>query len=293
MGKVTNSKIGIIFLAIVICIGGTLLFRMLFHREVNAVITPADIVVGGDIHYMDSTNNAREWLWEFGDGGKSVSNSGTYVTRHPGLLSIRLTVDNKLTKTFLVTVREHAKNKTDNIISMNVPDEGIQGEYVTFRGLGQAKEWRWEFGETHKIDSRDQVAIYAYTQPGVYEVLLSTETTEYPVRHTIKIIPNAINDTTDMQLVMGNDIKEKLQAIVNGQSFNTNYNYILSKYLDNNPNIPVVVNNTKDGNSFWSYCQGLKIVGRGVTTIQSVVVDIVDENSVKVSKLIVMQETKK
>ncbi|MCE3590130.1 hypothetical protein LXJ59_26445, partial [Escherichia coli] len=78
--------------------------------------------------------------------------------------------------------------------------------------------------------------LYSYSEAGTYEILLSTETTQYPVRHTIRIEPNfQRNDSADVQTLIGNDIRERLQAIVDGKPFNQNYNYILSSYLCNNP----------------------------------------------------------
>jgi hypothetical protein len=291
--NLNSAKNIIIALAIVLCIVITIFIRSFIRREVNANITPADVFVGDALFFSDSTRNAKQWLWEFGDSGSSELCTGKYFAHKSGILSVRLTVDNKLTRYFKINVRERVSKNISSVISIDAPEQAIQGEYITFKGIGTATQWRWEFGESNKIDSREKVAIYAYNTPGVYEILLNTETTEYPIRHTIKIIPNAISDTTDLQIIMGNDIKIRLQAIVDGQSFNNNYNYILERYLSNNPDIPVVVNNIKDGNSFWSYCQGLKIIGRGKTSIKSVIVDVVNIDQLKVEKLIVMQETLK
>lgn len=68
------------------------------------------------------------------------------------------------------------------------------------------------------MDSREQNPLYAYSEPGRYEVLLTTEETQYPVRHTIEVLPQyAENDSTDVLVVIGNDIREHLQAIVDGK----------------------------------------------------------------------------
>lgn len=125
----------------------------------------------------------------------------------------------------------------------------------------------------------EQNPLYAYTEPGIYEVLLTTENTQYPVRHTIEILPQYTeNDSTDVLVIIGNDIREHLQAIVDGKPFNTHYNYILKKYLCGNPDIAVTVNNSKK-NDFYSYCQGLKIIARRKTLIDEVFVDMGDNLS--------------
>jgi hypothetical protein len=289
MGKITAPKIAIVCGIIAICIAGALLLRMESKREINAFVTPKTIVLGKTFHYADSTINAKQWHWEFGDGGESTLQCGDYKPNSPGVFAVRLTVDGELEKHFMINVIEPfvAKKDSATVITMKIPKVAMQGEYVTFTGIGKAKEWRWEFGESGRVDSRDKVAMFAYDQPGTYVVKLSTETTAYPIQKVIKIMPTEADDN----LGDDNDVRIRLQDIVDGGSFNGNYNYILSKYLNGNPNMMVVVNNSKDGNSFWSYCQGLKMAGRGATHIISAVVDI-DETSGRVNKLVVMQESK-
>ena len=80
-----------------------------------------------------------------------------------------------------------------------------------------------------------------------------------------------------MLVLIGNDIKEHLQQIIDGQPFNIHYNYILNKYLCKNPDVMVTVNNTKQ-NDFYSYCQGLKIIARRKTIIDEVLVDMGDDH---------------
>ena len=97
------------------------------------------------------------------------------------------------------------------------------------------------------------------------------------------------NDSTDVLVIIGNDIREHLQAIVDGKPFNTHYNYILKKYLCGNPDIAVTVNNSKK-NDFYSYCQGLKIIARRKTLIDEVFVDMGDNlNNECVMQLMVTQ----
>ena len=76
--------------------------------------------------------------------------------------------------------------------------------------------------------------------------------------------------------LIGLDIKEKLQNIADGKPFNVNYNYVVDKYFNNNPNTLVIVNNNKY-NDFYSYCQGLHHIGRKETIIQNVIVETEDE----------------
>ena len=93
-------------------------------------------------------------------------------------------------------------------------------------------------------------------------------------------------------VLIGLDIKEKLQNIVDGKPFNINYNYVVSKYFNNNPNTLVVVNNNKY-NDFYSYCQGLHHIGKKETVIQNVIVESEGEENGQISRIAVIQTDKK
>ena len=74
------------------------------------------------------------------------------------------------------------------------------------------------------------------------------------------------------------DIKSKLQALADG-AFNSNYNYMLSRYLCNNP-LRWLSSTTQNTTIFIQYCQGLKITGKSnKTAIERVVVDTPGDGS--------------
>lgn len=289
MSKIEVSKAYIVVGAIVICVLAAFTIRYFFNqRKVQAYISPIEIFVGETVHYSDSTSRADSWRWEFGNGDVAFDKTGSYKYRLAGIYQVRLTVDESLQKEFFVNVKEPIKLERDSTVSIIAPDVAVQGEYVTFRGEGISTDWRWSFGETMMTDSRDKVAIYSYKSPGIYEVELTTDLTEYPVKHRIEVLPG-IDDIpldTDLSLI-GNDIREKLQAIVDGKPFNPNYNYIVSNYLCGNQKVQVIINGNKR-NDFYSYCQGLKIIGRHVTTIVEVEV-VLAENTGCVQKLVINQ----
>jgi hypothetical protein len=272
MKKISDTKIYIIALMVLLCMTLALLIRFLLQkREAEALVSPLEVYVNDPVLYSDSTYRASSWLWEFGNGDVSAKKYGEYIYQEAGLYRIRLTVDNSVQKDFLVNVRTPVRFENDSLVRITAPRTAIQGEYIVFRGIGYAREWRWSFGETRLTDSREQVAIYAYGRPGVYEVELMTEDTKYPVRHTISIYPKYQEDESDERTRMGNDIREKLQAIVDGKPFGPNYNHILSNYLCHNPNVMITVNESKN-NDFYSYCQGLRLIDRKNTTILEVMV---------------------
>ncbi len=278
MGKISNTKLYILAIMTVFCIGAALLIRFLLQKgEPAALVTPLELYLGEPIYYSDSTYRASKWVWEFGNRDISEQKHGQYVYTETGSYRIRLTVDNTNQKEFIVTVRPPVRFEADSLIQIIAPTVAMQGEYVVFKGVGYGKGWRWSFGETRRIDAREQVAIYAYEKPNRYEVELMTDDTKYPIRHTITVLPKYQEDESDERSRIGNDIRERLQAIVDGKPFGTNYNHILTRYLANNPNVIITINDNKT-NDFYSYCQGLRIIDRYNTTILEVFV-FPDENN--------------
>ena len=289
MKKISNTKLYIIVVVALVCIATALIIRFLLKKgDPAALVTPLEVYLGEPIYYSDSTYRASEWLWQFGNGDISNSKHGNYRYKETGSYRIQLKVNNANEKSFIVTVRPPVRFENDSLIRIIATNVAMQGEYVIFKGVGYAREWRWSFGETRRIDSREQVAIYAYDRPGTYNVELMTEDTKYPVMHSITVLPKYQEDESDLRSGMGNDIREKLQAIVDGKPFGPNYNHILTKYLGNNPNIIITINDTKT-NDFYSYCQGLKIIDRKITTILEVFVFPDEQNPPFLKTFKVMQ----
>jgi hypothetical protein len=289
MQKIFNHKFLIVIFAIVAIL--VIIFSVrscIYSKEVQATVSPLNIEQGAPIHFSDSTRGASRWYWEFGNGDSSSEQRGTYIFPETGRYQIRLTVDGSMEQRFIVTVRPSLKDtEVDELIRISAPSVAFQGEFITFRGVGNSREWRWAFGETGDVDAIEKTAIYHYGNPGIYTVELRTEETMYPIRHEIEILPRFSEDDTDVAAIIGEEIRERLQAIVNQQPFNTHYNYILNTFLNGNANTIVIVNNNRR-NDFYSYCKGLKIIGRNRTIIQNVVIDM-DDNDEYIRRLIVFQ----
>lgn len=258
------------------------------ERIVRASVSSTDIVLGQQIGYADSTSRAETWLWEFGNGDYSTEQAGTYEFKEEGRYQIRLKVNHNLKKEFQVMVRPRPERQSDHLIRINAPATAVQGEYILFSAEGNDMDWRWEFGESGIIDSREKTAIYAYQNHGIYQVRLSTEKTQYPVTHWIEVMPKYMEvDSLDAMTIAGNDIRQRLQNISDGKPFNPNYNHVLNTYLCQNPDVLVTVNNNRR-NDFYSYCAGLRVAGRG-TYIETVFVESSKPETGCIDHLIVVQ----
>ena len=82
--------------------------------------------------------------------------------------------------------------------------------------------------------------------------------------------------------------KKRLQQIIDERNvFNSNYNYLLRYYLSGNSNVIVLINGTNE-NDFYSYCNGLKIMGKQQSTV-IMDVNIERDKSGKIKRLLVNQ----
>lgn len=167
MGKIYTRKILFVIAAMLLCILVAILIRLFFSsRTVRMTLTPIEVETGETVHYADSTRNARSWLWEFGNGDISHERSGEYVFKKPGRYQVRLQVDGGLERKQIITVhRSRDDYGSDELVRMKAPATAFQGEIVSFKGYGPSKEWRWQFGESGIVDSREQNPLYAYTEP--------------------------------------------------------------------------------------------------------------------------------
>lgn len=272
-----------------------LLEKRLFQgvSDINCQVYPQKLAIGDTLFYADRTSFSAIKKWEFGDGNVSVIDSGYHFYKNPGFYQVTLTLNDTHSKTFSIEVLANNKraNMIDSITKIEAPTQAMQFENVVFRAKSSnAKLFSWKFGESGTIDSKEEMVIYAYKNPGDYTVTLYTDETAYPITHKIKVLPSfkVLSDSTaieDVYKEIDEDFKSRLQQIANGSNFNTHYNYLLSKYMCKNENVATKVNTSKI-NTFYYYCAGLQFDKK--TMIQSVKVGF-DENLNCVTKIEIAQ----
>jgi hypothetical protein len=273
---------------------GLWLQKNVFHTvaDIDAKIYPTTLSTGDTLFYTDRTQFSAIKEWNFGDGNISVNDSGYYFYKKPGYYQVKLTLNGKYSKIFSIQVLDKPKGTIkDSVTTIEAPMQAMQFENVIFRANSKtAKLFSWKFGESGTIDSKEQMVIYAYQNPGNYTVTLYTDETEYPITHKIKILPSfkVMNDSIsvdDIYQKIDDDFKYHLQQIANGSNFNQHYNYLLNKYLCKNENAPIKVNTSKI-NTFYYYCTGLQFDKNSI--IQSVKVSF-DEAMNCVTKVDIIQ----
>ncbi|MBR5209178.1 MAG: PKD domain-containing protein [Paludibacteraceae bacterium] len=174
------------------------------------------------------------------------------------------------------------------MIKIKAPMMVLQNDSVLFMADGDSDNWSWEFGESGKVDSHERNPIHVYSKAGVYEVKLMAANMMCPVVHRIEVVPLCSLPPEDPEVKAREDIQKRLQQIIDEKNvFNKNYEYLLSKYLGKNPNVPVLINGTNEID-FYSYCYGLKIKGKQRSTI-IIDVDLERDNKGRIKRLLVTQ----
>ncbi|KMQ69147.1 PKD domain-containing protein [Chryseobacterium sp. FH2] len=280
-----NIIIGVIATLLVAALVALWLQKKVIHSadDIVGVVYPSSVAVGDTLSFEDKTKFAKFKKWDFGDGTTSDKSKGFHFYNKPGYYQVTLIVDNKYSKSFPVLVSARGipkpKDSMRSTTSIDAQTQAMQFENVQFRAISDAKQFTWKFGETGNIDSKEKLSTYSYKKPGDYTVTLYTDENAEPILHHIKILP-AYDPLDDQEVTVedayekvDNDFKYHLQQIANGNSFNVHYNYLLQKYLCNNENTVVKVNDSK-ANNFYMYCAGLQFDKNNV--IQTVKVNFDD-----------------
>lgn len=158
-----------ILLAVLLLTGLIFLFKSsLFEkRAIDARILKDEIYLNEDLVFTDNTPKATKWLWEFGNGEKATTKTGSYHYTKPDTYIVRLTVDGELRQEFPITVRDTVKAAViDSVLTISGPTAGLVNEEIRLEGDGEGKDFEWSFGETGRVDVKGKTALYTYRAPG-------------------------------------------------------------------------------------------------------------------------------
>ena len=129
------------------------------------------------VQFTDSSQNATEWNWNFGDGAHSNDKSPEYIYSTAGDYTINLTVTNENgtnSKTQKIIVQE-AQNEDKVLPVANFRSSVMSGHAplsVQFTDSSQdATEWNWNFGDGD--NSIDESPEHIYSTAGNYIVNLT------------------------------------------------------------------------------------------------------------------------
>ncbi|RYZ39174.1 MAG: PKD domain-containing protein, partial [Sphingobacteriales bacterium] len=267
--KNTAKIAGITALIAALIIAGIFGVKALMPSSGNlkSGIYPRVISLRDSIYFSDSSDFSKQYRWAFGDGTQSFLPAGYHHYAAPGNYTVTLTVNNKFTDTFFVSVNPGGPDYTlaDSLVKIQGPEMAMQGENLVFRAVGKgSNDYRWEFGDNSStVATNNDIVQYAYPNEGEYLVRLYTRNSQYPATHKVTIVPSyktQRDSLTNLDAIYQDyeiDFKYHLQQIANGASFNEHYYYLLRKYLCGNEKAVMKINDQKI-NDFNSYCLGLQ-----------------------------------
>ncbi len=142
---------------------------------------------GEQVHFVDLSEGATSWQWNFEGGQPATSTEQNPVVTYDqaGTYSVTLTTGNGTatatsTRTGYVNVKAQAP-----VAKIGMPDEAYLSPFraafvptgvpVTFRDLstGKPTAWAWEFRGTTPLTSTDQNPTVVYDNPGTYSLMLT------------------------------------------------------------------------------------------------------------------------
>ncbi len=127
------------------------------------------------VQFTDSSENADEWNWDFGDGTDSTDQNPTHTYSAAGNYTVNLTVSNvngtdSIESIITVTAAPvlPVANFSSNVSSGSAPLT------VQFNDLSEdATEVNWDFDNNGVVDSTDRNPIYTYVSAGNFTANLT------------------------------------------------------------------------------------------------------------------------
>jgi PKD repeat protein len=137
----------------------------------------SDSVVCGisPIQFSDSSIDAVQWNWFFGDGNTSTLQNPSYTYNNHGNYSVTLKAIDSSGCSGVFTMPTQVAVNDQPVANFKIKDSiGCAPFEVKFTAdSSNANNWKWNLGTAMTIN--DSSAIYTFTQPGAYSISLTTE----------------------------------------------------------------------------------------------------------------------
>ena len=120
------------------------------------------------VQFNDSSENASEWKWDFGDGNNSTYQNPEHTFFTPGNYTVNLTVSNENgsnSKAVNITVLEQSESLVPVAnFSINVTT-GYAPLSVQFNDSSEnASEWNWDFGRWKEFNIPESRTYFLYSR---------------------------------------------------------------------------------------------------------------------------------
>jgi hypothetical protein len=149
--------------------GSIVLFKLLSANKCNEFnfSVPSSAMTEQKISFADSTDDAKSWLWDFGDGsyGSTLQNP-THSYTKAGKYIVKLTINGKCDDFKDINVEPKPMTALE-LAHIQGPSEAKVGQGVKFTEITEgATAYEWLFSESGKVDSREKSPTYAFKSVG-------------------------------------------------------------------------------------------------------------------------------
>ena len=150
------------------------------------------------------------WVWDFGDGSSSTSQSPVYTYPQYGVYNVTLTIQNNfgcsesITHTVIVYAAVIANFDSASVCAQT-PLTFNNTSQVLLSGV--AITWHWDFGDSNT--SNDSLPTHTYNLPGIYTVTLIASMASGvadTATHQITVIENPVADFTFTEVCWGDTL---------------------------------------------------------------------------------------
>ncbi len=166
------------------------------------------------IEFYDKTENAKTWVWDFGDATPSDKRQHTFhVYKQPGKYTVTLTINGTCVHTKeLVLTSKYAVDRADMavIIASQIITVGQPTYFTAIKEDG--KTWEWAFGENNGVDETSQNPVYTFSTPGEKTITLVVNGNFSSVaKKTVYVHPKVIKKTNPLD-VNSYEFEKKAEA---------------------------------------------------------------------------------
>lgn len=184
-------------------------YRYMKNKSCKEVVfsSNADSYRQGElIKFIDNTEQAISWKWDFGDSTDiATTSSPLHVFKAPGEYAVTLMVNDFCEHTEIVTIdKKLFILDSSKFPVFDIPESVTVGETVVVKDQTEnASVWEWRFGETSEANSKNRTAKYTYESPGLKTVsLIVNGDVEYMTEKQINVLPIK-KDNEDLKKITG------------------------------------------------------------------------------------------
>ncbi|AKB46497.1 cell surface protein [Methanosarcina sp. Kolksee] len=131
------------------------------------------------VQFIDLSENATSWLWDFGDGTNATEQNVSHTYTSVGNYTVNLTVSNadgndSEVKTDYIVVSEPLPGApVANFTATPTSGDAPLSVNFTDASTGTVSSYAWDFDNDGTVDSTDQNPVYTYAVSGNYTVNLT------------------------------------------------------------------------------------------------------------------------